>query len=88
MREQMPETVLIVGGPEVRYHAEQLLDHGAGYGWLGRRTDLSELIQELHQGKEPLQVSGLIFAQPMAPFIAVVKEIRSKTWMSCHYLPG
>ena len=62
MQEQMPETVLIVGGPEVRYHAEQLLDHGAGYVVVGEGEQTClELIQELQQGKEPLQVSGLIF---------------------------
>jgi anaerobic magnesium-protoporphyrin IX monomethyl ester cyclase len=65
IREHLPGTRIILGGPEVRNHAKNFLEHGAHYVVLGEgEVTTLELIEHLRAGKEPVQVAGLRYLAP------------------------
>jgi anaerobic magnesium-protoporphyrin IX monomethyl ester cyclase len=64
-RQYLPQTTIILGGPEVRNHAGNFLASGAHYIVVGEgEQSCLELIACLDEGKEPLHVNGLIYTTP------------------------
>jgi anaerobic magnesium-protoporphyrin IX monomethyl ester cyclase len=56
------QTKIILGGPEVRHHAENFLRYGAHYIVLGEGEDtMLELIQALHQNHNTTAIAGLAY---------------------------
>jgi anaerobic magnesium-protoporphyrin IX monomethyl ester cyclase len=65
MQQHLPAATIILGGPEVRNHAENFLEYGAHFIVLGEgEVTTLELLQHLQQGKEPVQVAGLVYKAP------------------------
>ena len=65
IRQHLPATTIILGGPEVRNHAQNFLEYGAHYIVLGEgEVTTLELIEHLRAGKEPVQVAGLRYLAP------------------------
>ncbi len=65
MQQHLPAATIILGGPEVRNHAEKFLEHGAHFIVLGEgEVTTLELLQHLQQGREPVQVAGLVYKAP------------------------
>ncbi len=57
LKEHLPETIIILGGPEVRYSAENFLRYGADYIVIGEGEEtMSELVRSLIM--EPLLEMG------------------------------
>lgn len=62
---ELPQTTIILGGPEVRSHAANFLSAGAHYIVIGEGEQTClELIACLMEGKELMHVSGLIYMTP------------------------
>lgn len=56
------ETTIILGGPEVTYHAERLLDHGADVVVIGEgEITTTEVVRALEVGGELHGLSGIAF---------------------------
>jgi len=57
-----PNTTIILGGPEVRYSANEFLNHGANYIVVGEGEQTClELIQGLESQKDLTHVKGLVY---------------------------
>lgn len=64
IKTMLPGTTIILGGPEVRFHAENFLRHGAHYIVMGEGEEtLLALIEHLNKpgSVPPLTISGLAF---------------------------
>lgn len=54
--------IIVLGGPDVRYHQQEYLDSGAGFLVLGEgEVTFYELLEGLQQGFDMQQIAGLVY---------------------------
>jgi anaerobic magnesium-protoporphyrin IX monomethyl ester cyclase len=64
VKEHLPKTQVILGGPDVRYNAEKYLQQGASFLVLGEgEQTMLEVVEHIKAGNNTDQVSGLAFLE-------------------------
>lgn len=64
IKEQLPKTTIILGGPDVKYYADNYLNNAADYIVIGEgELSFFELIDALSKGKETSKIAGIGFKQ-------------------------
>jgi anaerobic magnesium-protoporphyrin IX monomethyl ester cyclase len=64
VKEHLPETRVILGGPDVRYNAEKYLQQGALFLVLGEgEQTMLELVEHIHTGNPTDQIPGLAYLE-------------------------
>lgn len=79
--EQLKNTKIILGGPEVRNHAEKFLHHGADYLVIGEGEETClDLIQTLERGEEEkmILVHGIQFKNALNEIIKTPERTKIK----------
>ncbi|MFI5172850.1 MAG: B12-binding domain-containing radical SAM protein [Chitinophagales bacterium] len=79
--DELKNTTIILGGPEVRNHAEKFLSYGADFIVVGEGEEtMLELIWKLNQGKneELTLVNGIRFKDASGKIIATPERIKIK----------
>lgn len=62
VKEALPETVIVLGGPDVTYNTTDYLTHGADYIVIGEGEEtMLELVQSIEKGDDAKEVNGLAF---------------------------
>ena len=62
VRAELSDTRIVLGGPEVRYSADEFLQHGADFIVLGEGEETClELVEHLQTDLEPMNVKGLVY---------------------------
>lgn len=62
IKKTLPETVVILGGPDGRFYAKDYLSFGADFIVLGEgEISFFELISQLDRGKDPSEIDGIVF---------------------------
>lgn len=62
VKKNMPDSKVILGGPDGRFYTENYLNHGADYIVLGEgEVSFFELITQLEKGKGPFDITGIAF---------------------------
>jgi len=62
IRERLPGTRVVLGGPEVTHHAEKFLEHGADVIVVGEGEEtMTALVQAWEQGTPLAEVAGIVF---------------------------
>ena len=62
IKKNLPESVVILGGPDGKSHTENYLDFGADFIVLGEgEVSFFELITQLDKGKGPSDIAGIAF---------------------------
>lgn len=62
VKQNLLDSIVIIGGPDVRFHAKNYLDFGADYIVLGEgEVSFYELITQLNKDKNQINIKGIAF---------------------------
>lgn len=80
IKENLPKTVVFIGGPDVRYNAEPLLKNGADYLVIGEGEETTgELLAALDEGERyPAMVPGLAYLSASGEVIQTTERTKLK----------
>jgi radical SAM superfamily enzyme YgiQ (UPF0313 family) len=76
IKKNTPETTIIIGGPDAKFHAENYLENGADFIVMGEGEEtLFSLLDHLQNGKEPVNNPGIAYKLNNKFYINPLREL-------------